>query len=123
MIEVIVQSRCDGCNRCVEVCPGNVFDISAEGHPVIARQVDCQSCYQCELYCTADALYVGHDCERPLGIDEVQALASGTLGQYRRHSGWDEWAGTYSNQQWRMGQVFRRAAGFRSGTIDGLGKP
>ncbi|WP_213878605.1 ferredoxin family protein [Pseudomonas sp. dw_358] len=109
MIEVIVASRCDSCSRCVDVCPSNVFDFDTQGRPQIARQADCQSCYLCELYCSADALYVGPDCEQPEGITEAQALASGTLGQYRRHSGWGEWAGHYRNLQWRMGEVFQRA--------------
>jgi NAD-dependent dihydropyrimidine dehydrogenase PreA subunit len=29
--------------------------------PVIARPEDCQTCFMCELYCRADALYVGPD--------------------------------------------------------------
>lgn len=110
MIEVIVSDRCSGCNHCVDVCPSNVFDSLPGGLPVIARQDDCQSCYLCELYCRSDALYVGYHCEHPEGITEQQALSSGTLGQYRRHSGWDEWAGIHRNQQWRMGHVFRLAA-------------
>lgn len=110
MIEVIVDSRCNACNRCVEVCPADVFDAVADRPPVLARQTDCQSCYMCELYCRADAIYVGHDCERVEGVSAEQALASGTLGQYRRHSGWDEWAANYCNLHWRMDEVFRRAA-------------
>jgi hypothetical protein len=44
-------------------------------------------------------------------IDESQALASGTLGQYRRASGWDEYAGDprYAKEHWRMEGVFLRA--------------
>lgn len=110
MIEVIVRSRCSQCQQCIAVCPANVFEAGAEGLPIIARKNDCQSCYMCELYCTSDALYVGPNCEHPEGISEQAALASGTLGQYRRHSGWDEWRGHYQNKHWLMGSVFRRAA-------------
>lgn len=110
MIEVIVPNRCDACQRCVDVCPANVFEIAADGTPYIVSQHDCQSCYMCELYCSNDAIYVGFDCERPEGITVEQALASGTLGDYRKYSGWDEWSGQHSNQHWRMGSVFKRAA-------------
>jgi hypothetical protein len=39
------------------------------------------------------------------------ALASGSLGQCRRASGWDEYAGDprYANEHWRMEGVFLRA--------------
>ena len=39
----------------------------------------------------------------------LSSAAGGTVGQYRRHSGWHEWAGTYPNEQWLMETVFRRA--------------
>jgi NAD-dependent dihydropyrimidine dehydrogenase PreA subunit len=109
MIETLVSSRCTGCQRCIEVCPANVFAPGANDIPLIARQDDCQSCYMCELYCQADALYVGHDCEHQENIGVEWALATGTLGQYRRESGWDEWAGQYHNLHYLMEGVFRRA--------------
>ncbi len=111
MIELIVADRCTGCNRCVEVCPTNVFDKSEAGPPRIARQADCQTCFICELYCAADAIYVGPNCETPEPVDEAAIVASGLLGQYRRDSGWDEWSDDprYQSQTWRMGQIFARA--------------
>jgi hypothetical protein len=36
-------------------------------------------------------------------------VASGRLGQYRKHSGWDEWSDRFPNEQWLMEAVFRRA--------------
>lgn len=57
MIEIISARRCVECDICVKVCPENVFD-ATEGLPVIARQIDCQTCYLCEIYCPTDALYV-----------------------------------------------------------------
>jgi NAD-dependent dihydropyrimidine dehydrogenase PreA subunit len=111
MIEVVIGSRCTGCNDCVEACPTNVFDARPGGLPVIARQGDCQTCYMCELYCPADALFVGSDCERAEGVDEEQLVSSGLLGQFRRDHGWGQWANDprYVNQHWYMGEVFRRA--------------
>jgi hypothetical protein len=46
----------------------------------------------CELYCQADALYVGPDHDHAVPVDAQEIVASGLLGQYRRDSGWDEWA-------------------------------
>ncbi len=109
MIELVIADRCTGCNACVEVCPTNVFDPGSDGRPAIARQADCQTCFLCELYCKADALYVGPDCDQPSPVDPAMILASGLLGQYRRHSGWDEWQGQYPNEHWLMEGVFRRA--------------
>jgi len=112
MIELIVEERCTSCNACVDVCPMNVFSKTNSGLPVIARKLDCQTCYMCELYCQPDALFVASNADRPEKIDEQTVIASGLLGQYRRDSGWDEWAADpkYRNQQWYMREVFRRAA-------------
>lgn len=110
MIELVIEDLCTACNACVEVCPSNVFEPVANGAPIIARQADCQTCFMCELYCRSDALYVHPDSDNAHATSVADAKASGTLGQYRRHSGWDEWADRYSNEQWRMELVFRRAA-------------
>jgi NAD-dependent dihydropyrimidine dehydrogenase PreA subunit len=114
MIELIVASRCTACNLCVTVCPTNVFDAAPSGPPIIARQSDCQTCYMCEIYCEADALFVGSDCETPEPADEAAIIASGQLGRIRRDSGWGEWASDprYKNQMWYMGEVFRRGGAF-----------
>lgn len=109
MIELVIDERCTSCGICVEVCPTNVFDLGANGLPVIARQADCQTCFMCELYCKADALYVAPDCDHPTPTDRDAIVASGLLGQFRRDSGWDEWQSLYANEHWRMDGVFRRA--------------
>ena len=111
MIELLIAERCTHCGECVKVCPSNVFDARLGAPPVIQRIEDCQTCFLCELYCKADALYVGADCEAPHAIDFDQARASGTLGQYRRDSGWHEFEGdpSFANEHWRMESVFVRA--------------
>jgi len=109
VIELVLADRCTSCDTCVKVCPTNVFDTGADGRPVIARQTDCQTCFMCELYCKADALYVAPDCEHPTAVGAAAILASGLLGQFRRDSGWDEWHGLYPNEHWLMDGVFRRA--------------
>ncbi len=107
MIELVVTSRCTGCGDCVSVCPTHVFDLGTDGVPVIARQDDCQTCFMCELYCQADALYVGPDHDKAVPVNEAEIVNSGLLGQYRRDSGWHEWAEdkTYASQFWRMSQI------------------
>jgi NAD-dependent dihydropyrimidine dehydrogenase PreA subunit len=111
MIELLVTERCTRCNLCVTVCPTNVFDAVAESHPVIARQEDCQTCYMCELYCQADALFVASACNGPEVVDEAEIVKSGLLGQFRRDHGWDEWSTDprFKNQHWYMAEVFRRS--------------
>jgi len=107
VIELVLDSRCTSCGECVKVCPTHVFDLGADGIPLIARQEDCQTCFMCELYCQADALYVGPDHDRAVPVNAQEILASGLLGQYRRDSGWDEWAAhpEYASQFWRMSQI------------------
>jgi NAD-dependent dihydropyrimidine dehydrogenase PreA subunit len=88
MIEIIVESRCVGCDICAKICPTNVFDYGQGGVPTIARQVDCQTCFLCEAYCPADALYVAPESDRHVEINEAELLESGKLGRYRRILGW-----------------------------------
>ncbi|MFD2645451.1 4Fe-4S dicluster domain-containing protein [Pseudomonas japonica] len=111
MIELIFSERCTGCTRCVTVCPSNVLALGDDGKPRIADQAACQTCFMCELYCHSDALYVHPDCEQAVSLDPARILASGLPGQYRRDSGWDEWAAEprYTNQHWRMESIFALA--------------
>ncbi|MES2188056.1 MAG: ferredoxin family protein [Pseudomonadota bacterium] len=88
MIEIVSTERCTGCDICVTACPANVFDAVAGGIPVIARQDDCQTCFLCEIYCPADALYVAPVAEGPMGITSDEAEAQGYFGSYARALGW-----------------------------------
>jgi len=90
MIEIISASRCTDCNICVKVCPANVFEAAEGGHPVIARQNDCQTCFLCEIYCPADALYVSPIADGPVGVTESQVEAQGLFGSYARELHWNE---------------------------------
>lgn len=86
-----------------------MLDPAPEGPPILARVEDCQTCFMCEPYCRADAIYVAPDCDRRVVVTAGEVLASGHLGQYRKHSGWNEWEQTFPNEQWLMETVFRRA--------------
>lgn len=88
MIELVSTSRCIQCNLCVTVCPTNVFDQVADAPPAIARQSDCQTCFMCELYCPADALYVAPETDSSSPVDEAELAANQLLGSYREGVGW-----------------------------------
>lgn len=88
MIELVSASRCIECNLCVKVCPTNVFDEVGDAPPIIARKADCQTCFICEAYCPADALYVSPLADESPVVDEDQLIEDGTLGSWRRTLGW-----------------------------------
>jgi len=69
----------------------------------------------CELYCKEDAIYVGPDRDQREPVNEAVIVASGLLGQFRRDSGWDEWADdpSHENQIWQLGPYIQ-AGGKRS---------
>ncbi len=110
MLEIIFTDRCNQCGDCVTVCPTNVLALT-ERQPRIADPFACQTCFMCELYCSEDTLYVHPDPERLHHPSPAHIAASGLLGQYRRDSGWDEWAQdpAHQNEHWRMDAVFTLA--------------
>ncbi|GAA3867708.1 ferredoxin family protein [Saccharothrix violaceirubra] len=87
MIELVSAQRCIACDKCVKVCPTNVFDLGADGIPVIARQDDCQTCFQCEANCPVDALFVAPT-TAPLPVPPTVDDLGGLLGGYRAQIGW-----------------------------------
>jgi NAD-dependent dihydropyrimidine dehydrogenase PreA subunit len=88
VIELVSDSRCTGCGICVKVCPTNVFDGAVGEVPVIARQGDCQTCFMCEAYCPADALYVSPLADETEHVDEDALAEAGLLGSWRSRLGW-----------------------------------
>ncbi|MBW4079821.1 ferredoxin family protein [Paenibacillus sp. S150] len=87
MIELVSTERCIGCSLCVKVCPTNVFD-RTDHAPIIARQEDCQTCFICEAYCPADALYVSPYADEKLQANEQELAEQGVLGSWRAALGW-----------------------------------
>ena len=59
----INQSQCVGCGSCVEVCPGNLIKIGADGTAVIKREKDCWGCTSCLKECPKGAVqfFLGAD--------------------------------------------------------------
>ncbi|WP_131747663.1 ferredoxin family protein [Frankia sp. Cppng1_Ct_nod] len=116
MIEVISDSRCIDCNICVEVCPTDVFEAVDGGHPVIARQSDCQTCFMCEANCPADALFVSPLAgPAPAGsplTDETFLASQGRFGEYRRWLGWGygRRPGSLQDRNYVFVERIRRAA-------------
>lgn len=88
MIELVSESRCIACDKCVKVCPTNVFDSVPGAAPRIARQSDCQTCFLCEAYCPTDALFVAAQAHEHVAVDEAELERRGLLGVYREHLGW-----------------------------------
>jgi NAD-dependent dihydropyrimidine dehydrogenase PreA subunit len=113
MIAHIFEDLCTGCNDCVSACPTHVLDAAADGGaPVIARLDQCQTCFMCELYCPADAIFVGPDQTGPETIDPEQVKASGQLGQMRRDHIWDGPDGDLRPlaEYWKLGPYLQEGA-------------
>jgi len=113
MIAALLSDLCTACQRCVTVCPARVFETDkVHAPPRIARPLDCQTCFACELHCEADALYVDPDVFLPHAVDLAWLLHSGLLGVYRRDSGWQTGDSAneddHPNLHWRMDEVFAR---------------
>jgi ferredoxin len=92
VIELVSEARCIACDKCVKVCPTNVFDSVPGEAPRIARKSDCQTCFMCEAYCPTDALFVAAEAHEEVQVDEAQLAEKGLLGVYRNHLGWNKGA-------------------------------
>ena len=88
MIELVSETRCIACDKCVKVCPTNVFDSVPGEAPKIARKSDCQTCFMCEAYCPTDALFVAAEAHEHVEVREEDSVARKLLGVYRDHLGW-----------------------------------
>lgn len=58
MIEQIEKDRCIGCGSCAQRCPLDVIRMDENRKAYIAYPEDCMTCYICERFCPAGAIYV-----------------------------------------------------------------
>lgn len=59
----IDESRCIGCGRCADQCPGNLFRLDSRGISHIRDVRDCWGCTTCLKICPLNAIsmYLGAD--------------------------------------------------------------
>lgn len=59
----VTQSKCIGCGRCVEVCPGSLLRLNEEGKSYIRVPSNCWGCASCIKECPTQALalFLGQD--------------------------------------------------------------
>jgi NAD-dependent dihydropyrimidine dehydrogenase PreA subunit len=59
MIKSIDPKKCSGCGICVNICPLDVFRTDEkEKKAIIKYPDDCMTCYECELNCPSEAIFV-----------------------------------------------------------------
>lgn len=52
---IIDYTRCNGCGKCCEVCPADIFDINSESHQLtVAYPEECWYCGACIYDCPID---------------------------------------------------------------------
>ena len=59
----IQAETCVGCRRCIEVCPGNLIKLDAQGKAFIKHERDCWGCTSCIKECKTGAIlfFLGAD--------------------------------------------------------------
>ncbi len=53
---VFDQTKCIGCQNCLEVCPINYLKINSNGRIHLSKTKDCINCGQCIIHCPAGAI-------------------------------------------------------------------
>lgn len=77
----IIDDRCKGCGYCIEFCPRDVLEFSADFNqrgyhaPTVKKPDDCVNCHYCEIICPEFAIYSVEDSSEETEIysDEITA--------------------------------------------------
>ncbi|MCF8068658.1 MAG: 4Fe-4S binding protein [Desulfobacterales bacterium] len=57
---IVDQSKCEGCEECVDVCPVEVFEmVDGKSSPVNAEE--CLGCESCVEVCEPNAIVIEED--------------------------------------------------------------
>lgn len=67
MIEKINLEECTGCGVCVDVCPMDVLRMEVD-YPAIKYPIDCITCFNCEMDCPTQAIYVNAERARKIPL-------------------------------------------------------
>jgi MinD superfamily P-loop ATPase len=70
----LASERCNGCGRCQEVCPHEVF-VVAERKASIAHRERCMECGACQMNCALGAIAVSS------GVGCAAAVINGLRGK------------------------------------------
>ena len=68
MVRIIVNSKCTGCETCVNICPVGVYEIK-NGKSVPIKVEDCLICRTCESQCPEGAIQVMEDNNVPVKVE------------------------------------------------------
>lgn len=61
MLKITVdQEKCNGCGRCTESCPGEVYELKDEKAMVVNLE-GCHYCRTCEDVCEQDACHIADE--------------------------------------------------------------
>lgn len=57
---VIDESKCTGCNSCIEICPIEIFKLE-ENKAKVAKPKECIGCRACEIQCPENCIVIKED--------------------------------------------------------------
>ena len=60
MYPIVNQTRCNGCENCVDICPSEVFEMT-NGKADPLRLEDCIECEACVVQCPTESIELHED--------------------------------------------------------------
>lgn len=71
LAKIIVDSKCTGCETCVNICPASVYEM-INGKSVPVRAKDCILCRTCEAQCPEGAIQVFEEEEQTKAEPKIE---------------------------------------------------